>query len=241
VLRAVSLLVYAVLAALGEAVVARPALLFLQGLGLFRSALPWRVPFGAPQLVLALSIAFVTLVLATRAALGQKARVPLHAALLCLLALSFAARSIAAEPSPPADPLPALLRGLRSAAEALDQGYSRAYQPDPVPLDAAVAQLGPPGFVLHGRLLPLRARVLPDASGPQLTKLMGDAPGIIYVAIARDRKCAWLTALSLPGIAQLASGRPAVVEARGGTHSLPGRDPLVPAYPGMRSLSDVKP
>ena len=31
--------------------------------------------------------------------------------------------------------------------------------------------------------------------------------------------------------------RPAVIEAHTGTHTLPGRDRLVPAYPGMRSVT----
>jgi hypothetical protein len=240
-LRAASLFVYAGLAALGEALVARPALLFLRSLGLFHAVLPWRVPFGAVQLVLALALALLTVLLASRAALGKKSRLSLHAALLGLLALSFAARSTAAEPQAAADPLPSLILGLRTAAEALDQDYSQGYALDETPLETALGRLAAPGFVLRGRSLPLRARVLRDAPGPQLTKLAGDQPGLLYVAIASDRKSAWLTALSLNGIVRLASGRVAIIEAHGGTHSLAGRDPLIPAYPGMRSITDAKP
>ena len=76
-----------------------------------------------------------------------------------------------------------------------------------------------------------------NASGPQLTRLAGDAPGTIYLALSPDRTGAWLTALGLGAVLQLAPGRPALIELHSGTHSLPGRDPHVPAYPGMRSIT----
>jgi hypothetical protein len=242
-LRAVSLVVYAGLAALGEALVARPALLFLRGLGLFHAVLPWRVPFGALQLILALGIALLTLLLAGRAALVRKPRMLLHAALLGLLASSFAVRSLAAEPRPPADPLPALLNGLRTAAEALDRSYAGAYAVDLELIDDALAQLPSPGFTRGGRLLPLHARRVftLDTAGPMLHRFSGDEPGAIEIVLSSDKKSAWLTALSLSGFVRLGNGRVAVIESHGGTHSLPGRDPLVPAYPGMRSVTDSKP
>jgi hypothetical protein len=242
-LRAVSLVVYAGLAALGEALVARPALLFLRGLGLFHSVLPWRVPFGALQLIFALGIALLTLLLAGRAALVRKPRILLHAALLVLLASSFAVRSLAAEPRPPADPLPALLNGLRTAANALDRSYAGAYAVDLKLIDDALAQLPSPGFTRGGRLLPLHARqvLMLDTAGPMLHRFSGDEPGAIEIVLSSDKKSAWLTALSLSGFVRLGNGRVAVIESHGGTHSLPGRDPLVPAYPGMRSVTDSKP
>jgi len=238
VLRAASLLVYAAVAALGEALVARPALLVLRGLGLFAAVLPWRVPFGAVQLALALAIALVTVLLAARPSPGK--RMPLHIALLALLALAFAVRGLAAEPQPPADPLPSLLNGLRTTADELDREYAGAYSPDLATIDAVLARLPPPGFVRRGRLLPLRA-VRVGAPGPELERFGGTEPGTIYIAVSRDKKSAWLTALSDQGIARLGNGRAAVIGARGGTHSLPGRDPLVPAYPGMRSVTGAKP
>jgi hypothetical protein len=238
VLRAVSLLVYAGLAALGEALVARPALLFLRGLGLFEATLPWRVPFGALYLVLALSIALLTILLA---APQRRRALPLHAALLVLLAVSFAFRGLGNEPRPPADPLPALLNGLRTAAEALDRTYAGAYSPDLAAINAALAQVSPPGFVRLGRRLPLRAVEISAVHGPVLEPSGSSEPGTIYLALSEDRKSAWLTALANNGLARLGNGRAAVIEARGGTHSLPGRDPLVPAYPGMRSINDAKP
>ena len=46
VIRLLYLAAYAALAALGEALVARPGLLWLRGQGLLRAALPWDVPLG---------------------------------------------------------------------------------------------------------------------------------------------------------------------------------------------------
>jgi hypothetical protein len=71
----------------------------------------------------------------------------------------------------------------------------------------------------------------------QTEALADDSPGTLYVALSKDRKSAWLTALSLRGVLKLPSGKPAQLELHAGTHSLPGRDPLVPLYPGMRSVA----
>ena len=76
--------------------------------------------------------------------------------------------------------------------------------------------------------------------GPRIDPPVGDLPGTIYLEISTDRTAAWITALSLRGVLRLSSGKPALIEAHAGTHSLPGRDPLVPAYPGMRGLTDPK-
>ena len=56
------------------------------------------------------------------------------------------------------------------------------------------------------------------------------------------RTRAWLSALTLddggaPEILKTAVNKPLLVVARAGTHSAPGRDPLVPEYPGMRTPS----
>ena len=232
VLRASSLLLYSGVAALGEALIARPALLFLRGLGIFRAVLPWRVPFGAVQLALALAVALCTLCLGVRAALEKPPRLPLHAALLALLALSFAVRRVAEPSRPPADPLPALLTGLRTAAGAIARGQ------DGAALDAELAGLDPPGFVRFGRQLPMRAALVAGATGPLpdgRSSIALDEPGT--VCIARDEKAAWLTVRTLNGFAALPDGQPAVIEVRGGARSEPGRDPLLPAYPGMRSIT----
>lgn len=224
------LLVYAALAALGEALVARPALLWLRGQGLLHAALPWQVPLGGLAFACAALVALFTLFLAARAALGKKPRVPMHAAFLGLLVVCFAVRSWGGDARPPRDPKPVLLEGLRAAAAALDRDYRGAY-------DAAAASSAPlpaPGYRRLGRALPMRVRAV-SGEGPQLEPLPGDAPGTIYVAISGDRKAAWLTALGLSDVVKLASGKPALVELHEGTHSLPGRDPVVPAYPGMRS------
>jgi hypothetical protein len=226
------LAVYAALAALGEGLVARPALLWLRGQGLLRAALPWDVPLGGLAFALAALVALATLWLAAGAALGRKPRVPQHAAFLALLGTCLAVRAWAGEPLPPRDPRPSLLQGLRAAAEDLDRDFRDVYAPDAERIDAALARVAPPGFRRLGRVIPLHAHVLPAASGPQLDPLPGDDPGTIYLAISADRRSAWLTALGLDGILKRAR-----IEAHSGTHSLPGRDPNVPAYPGMRSLT----
>jgi hypothetical protein len=241
-LRAAYLCAYAALAALGEALVARPALVWLRGQGLLRPVLPWEVPLGGWAFLCGLLLAVFTLGLAWQAGLGRRLRVPQHAAFLLLLALCLAVRAGSGEPRPPADPAPALLSALRTAAESLDRDYRGRYTPESA--ERALAQLSPPGFVRTGRALPLRARVLAGALGPQLDPLPGDPPGTIYLALSADATAAWLTALTLhagqPAILRTLSGKPALIEARAGTHSLPGRDPLVPAYPGMRSLQDPR-
>ena len=216
VLRALSLLLYAGVAALGEALVARPALLFVRGLGLCHAVLPWRVPLGALHFVLAQAIAICALWLASRAALQRPPRLMLHAALLVLLAIAVGVRSQAAAPLPPADPLPALLTGLRAAAVAVERGSNSAA------IDAELARLEPPGFVRFGRRLPMR--MSSDA-----------APGTVL--LARDEHVARLTVNTENGLAML-SGHPAMIEVRGGRYVEPGRDPLLPAYPGMRSITD---
>jgi hypothetical protein len=234
--RAFYLLVYAGFAALGEALVARPAAAWLRGRGLLRAALPWDVPLGVWAVLLAVALAAFTLALSLRFALGFRARVPLHAAFLGLIALSFAVRGTAGEPQPPKDPTAPLLDGLRTAAAALDSSYSGRYLADARALDAALSKLPRPGFRRRFRELPLRVHLLGNATAAQLTPLYGDEPGTLYVALAADGKRAWLSALTLR------AGEPAVlrqtVQATAGTHSLPGRDALVPAYPGMQHGKD---
>ena len=234
--RVAYLLVYAALAALGEALVARPALLWLRGQGLFHAVQPWEVPFGAACLVLALFVALNTLWLAADAALGRRPRVPQHAIFLLVLALCISIRAGSGEPRPPPDAAPQLLAGLRAAAEELDRDYKGSYAPDAGQLQGALAPLGPSGFRRLARNIPLHARVLSASEGPQLEALPEDLPGTLYVAVSRDRSSAWLTALGKSGVVKLQSGKPALVELHAGTHSLPGRDPQVPAYPGMRSV-----
>ncbi len=236
-IRIAYLLAYAALAALGEALVARPALLFFRSQGLFRAAPAWEVPFGAVALALSAFITAFTIWLALDAALGHRPRVPQHAAFLIVVALSFALRWAGGEPRPPRDPAPSLLEGMRAAAAGLDRTWSGRYAPDAGQLNGALAQVASPGYRRLGRTLPLHARVLSASEGPQLEPLPGDEPATIYIAISRDRTTAWLTALGLQGILKSSSGKPALIEAHAGTHSLPGRDRLVPAYPGMRSVT----
>lgn len=232
---------YAALAALGEALVARAGLLWLEGQGLFHVALPWEVSLGGWALLLAAVLALMTLWLAAAAALGRRQRLGQHALFLLVLALCLAVRTWGGEPAPPRDPSPTLFDGLRAAAGELERDFHGLYAPDAAQLNGALAQVGPPGFRRLGRGIPLHARVLSGADGPQLVALPQDLPGTIYVALSQDRRAAWLTALSLQGVARLGSGKPALIEAHEGTHSTLGRDPLMPAYPGMRGLHESRP
>jgi hypothetical protein len=234
VLRIAYLAVYAGLAAVGEGLVARPALLWLRGQGIFHAALPWEVPLGGLALALAALVAIATLWLASDVALGGKPRVTLHAAFLIMLGTCLALRAGTDPPAPPRDPGPPLLQGLRAAAEEIDRDFHGAYAPDVGQINGALAQVAPPGFRRLGRSIPLHARVLSGADGPQLDPLPGDEPATIYLAVSKDRTTAWLTALTLGKVLRTPAGKPLLVEAHAGTHSLPGRDPVVPAYPGMR-------
>jgi len=222
---------YAALAALGAALVGRPALLWVCSQGIFHAVLGWDVPHGALLLTAAALLAISTAWLASRGALKRPAAAPLHVAFLLLVGICAALRSASGDPRPPSDPAPALLEALRAAAGELDRGWAGQYAPDAAEFNAPLAQVPPPAFRRLGRPAPLHARVLSGATGPQLDPLPGDQPGTLYVAVSQDRQAAWLTALSLGRIASLPSGTAAVVEARGGTHGLPGQDPALPAYP----------
>ena len=223
--RIVYLAVYAALAALGESLVARPALLWLRSLGVLRAVVPWDVPLGALAFLLALSLAALTLWLAAQAALGVRPRVPQHAVFLGALGACFALRAYGIVPRPPADPAPKMYECLRAAADALDQKYAARY-------DASGIEPGPSPFVRFGRLQPCRVQVVAGADGP--VREARAAPGTIVIALSPDRTSAWLTAISTSGTLRGA------VESHAGTHSLPGRDRDVPAYPGMRSVTEKR-
>jgi hypothetical protein len=230
--RVTYLAAYAALAALGEALVARPALLWVRSQGILSPALAWGVRYGALLLACAALLAFFTFALASSVALGRTPGTPLHLAFLLAVGICFALRSASGDPHPPRDPSPALLDGVRAAVEELDRGYRGLYAPDAGQFSSALAPLAPPGFRRLGRPVPLHARILSGSDGPQLEPLPEDQPGTIYVAVSKDRQSAWLTAVGLEGIVRLPSAQPAVAVARRGTHSLPGADPALPAYPG---------
>ena len=231
VIRLAYLASYAALAALGAALVARPAFLWLRSQGLAGAALAWDVPNGALLTASAALLAFLTLWLASEAALRRSPRAPLHLAFLLGVGICLALRSASGDPRPPTDPAPGLLDALRAAAEELDRGWAGQYTPDEARFSSSLAQVHPPAFRRHGRSLPLHVRVLSGAEGAQLDRLPGDDPGTIYLSLSRDRQTAWLTALTLDGVLQISAGKPTIIEARAGTHSLPGGDPALPAYP----------
>jgi len=231
VIRIAYLCGYGALAALGEALVARPALTWVRAQGIFHTTLAWEVPYGALLAVAAAALALFTLWLASRAAVGRTAPLPLHVAFLLLVGLCLSLRSASGDPRPRPDPAPLLLDAIQVAADQLDQSYAGLYAPDASQFSSSLAQVRPPPFRRLGRQVPLHARILSGAESAQLTPLPDDQPGTIYVAISLDRHSAWLTAVSLTGILQLPSGRPAIAEARSGTHSAPGTDPALPSYP----------
>jgi hypothetical protein len=231
VIRIAYLCFYGAFAALGEALVARPALIWIHSQGPFHTALAWEVPCGALLAVAAAALALLTLWLASSAALDRTPKLPLHVAFLLLVGLCLSLRSACGDPIPPPDPAPPLLDALRAAANQLDQSYAGFYAPDASGLGSALARVRPPPFRRLGRQLPLRARILSSALSAQLTPLPGDQPGTIYIAIAPDGRSAWLTAVTLTGILRLTSGNPAIAEAHSGTHSAPGTDPALPSYP----------
>jgi len=239
-LRAAYLLFYGLFAALGAALLARPAWLYFRG-RLGRAVLPWDVPAGEAALLLFIVLAVFTLVLAISSAWGRKPRLSEHAVFLGLVGAAVVVRLTAGEPSPSADPSPALIAGLRAAAEAVDQQFARhqQYALDEAGLASALSTLPKPGFRRWGRALPIQVRVVEQASGPQLAAEAEDAPGTILIAVSPDRSRCWLTAVTLkagrPAVLT-SEDRPVLLHARGGTHGAPGRDPMVPAYPSMRAV-----
>jgi hypothetical protein len=225
--RGASLALYAGFAALGAALLARPAVLWAEGLGLFRPVLPWPVPLGAAAALLAALIGCFTLAMAMHAVAGTRPRRHSHLAPLLLLALALAVRAASGELVPPTDPAPRLIEGLRTAAGVLDAEYAstRRYAPTAGLLQGALSALPAPGFVHRGRELRLSARILHGMRGAQLEALAGDPPGTIYVCISSDEQRTWLSALALHGVI------PVTVQAHAGTHPAPGFDPLLPLYP----------
>ncbi len=238
--RAAYLTAYALFAALGASVLARPALLAIANLGLFAPVLPLEVPLGWAAAALLALIAALTVRFALRVALDRKPRVGEHVAFLALVAGAIALRSFAGEPQPPADPTAPLIAAMRAAADLADAQYTRAgkYALSADAFDAELARMRAPPFTMHARRLGLRAAVIDSASGPVLEAPL---PGMLIVAASKDGKRCWITAFTLAHgqVAPVMDGpRPLVLQARAGTHSAPGRDPVVPAYPGMRSLGD---
>jgi hypothetical protein len=230
-IRIAYLCAYSALSALGAALAGRPALVWARSQGLFAPVLAWDVRYGGLLLSAATLLALLTARLAAQAASRRSVRASLHAAFLLVVGACLALRSASGHPRPPLDPAPALLEALRVAASELESGWTGRYAPEAARFDPPLARVAPPAFCRLGRAVAFHARVLSQASGPQLDRIEDDPPGTIYVAISEDRQSAWLTAVALGRIASLPSGAPAVIEARRGTHGLPGQDPALPAYP----------
>ncbi len=218
---------YAGFAALGAALLARSAVLWVHGLGLTQPVRPWHVPLGWAAALLAGLLAAFAFGMAVHTAVGGKPRRRHYLAFLLLVAVALLLRAVSADIRTPLDPAPRLLDGLRAAAGVLDAEYAatRRYAPTAGLVQGALSALPAPGFVHRARALRLSARILHGMRGPQIEALPGDLPGTIYVCISSDEQRAWLSALSLHRVL------PATVQANAGTHSAPGFDPLLPLYP----------
>ena len=229
-LRSASVALYAAFAALGAAVLARPAVLWVRGLGLSRPVVPWPVSLGwAAALGFAL-LAAATFALALQSASGRPLRKSHASVLLLLVGVALALRAGSGDLRPGPHPAPRLIAGLRTAANVLDAEYAvtHRYAPTPGALQGALSALPPPGFVHRARELRLTSRILHGMSGPQSEPLPGDPPGTLYVSISSDEQRAWLSALSVEAVL------PVTIESRAGTHSAPGFDPLLPMYPNAQ-------
>jgi hypothetical protein len=229
------LLVYGGAAALGEALVARPALLWVRSQGLFHTVAAWDVPRGPGFFAVGVTLALVTLAFAFALALGKHPRFGHHGSFLALVAACLALRAGTDAPRPPPDPVPSLLAALRAAADQLDALWVERYAPDAGAFASTFAAIPPTGLRRLFRPAPLHVRVLSGSERAQLEPLEGDEPGTIYVAVSTDRSAAWLTVLGASELVRLPSGKAALIEARAGSHSTVGADPLIPAYPRMRS------
>jgi hypothetical protein len=227
------------------ALVARPASLWLAGLGLQGPVLAACVPFGAAFFAVAALVCAATLRLSLALAGRIRPRVPEHAAFLLLLGCALGLRAWVDPPHPGDDPAPALRAGLHAVADALETSYplQDRYVAEAGPLEAAIATLSLPGFAYRGRRLALRVRMIESAARPQIDAVPGDPPGTLYVALSADRRRAYLTALTLrggrPETMRANDGRALILQARGGTHGELGQDPLLPAYPSQTSPGEA--
>src|SRR5438132_11226754 len=92
---------YGALAALGEALVARPALTWVRAQGIFHTTLAWEVPSGALLAVAPAALALFTLGLSSPAAVGRTAPLPLHPGFLLPVGPVCPLRSPPRPPRPP--------------------------------------------------------------------------------------------------------------------------------------------
>src|SRR5437763_271979 len=122
VIRLAYLCTYATLAATGEALVARPAALWIRSQGLFHPARAWDVRYGPLHGAAAAAVALCTAALASHAATTRKPARPLQVGFLLFVGTCFALRSASGEPQPPPDPAPVLFSALELAADELRRG-----------------------------------------------------------------------------------------------------------------------
>jgi hypothetical protein len=80
------------------ALVGRPAILWLRGLGLFAPRSSWEVPLGPAFAATAVGIVACTLSLAVRLSFKRERALANHAALLLLFGAAIAIRAAASEP-----------------------------------------------------------------------------------------------------------------------------------------------
>ncbi|MFL5247085.1 MAG: hypothetical protein ACJ79V_04615 [Myxococcales bacterium] len=224
--------IYGAFAALGAALLSRPALEWVRGLGLFAPALPLQEPLGWASAVLLLLLVAGTIGMAMSVALGLKPGIAGHAVLLGLVACALALRA-GSEPATRPDPDPALRDALGAAASVLDASYAleRRYDPDVRKLQGALDALPRSPFRFRAQAIRYTVRLLRGAIGPQREPLPGDGPATVYVAISHVAQRGWVTVTTLRD--GKVSVLPTTLEARFGAHAEEGRDVLVPPYPGM--------
>lgn len=233
-LRFVYVATYAGFAALGAALLARPAASWLRGLGLFAPALPVEGVTGWASAALLLLLVAATVAMATATGLGRRPGLSWHAAFLGLVACALALRAAGLPQIPPDSEL-ALREALRAAGGALDASYAAHHRYDATVSEVQAVLDALPPSPYRRRAKPLRyiVRLSWNAHGPQREPLPEDPPGTVYAGIAAGGQGAWLSVATLRG------GRveilPAIVEARSGAHSEPGESLLVPRYPGARA------
>jgi hypothetical protein len=103
-LRAVHFVMYGGSAALGMALVAPPAVLWVRSLGMFAPMLLWDVPLGWAFATTALALAACTVMLAVRVSIKRTRGLAHHAALLLLAAAALALRGGSPAPRPSTSP-----------------------------------------------------------------------------------------------------------------------------------------
>lgn len=247
VLRIVTLLVYAFVAAMAVAAIG-PS-----------TRLSWRAliqPYAyAPDLTLpwvwlALTLAVAVAIAATarRMLAGRRVGLRRYVAVLVVGAVALSVRRYVVVPSRPTveDGVAHLVARVEVAC---DDAYAQKKEyPDDVPTLTArwPAELRELGFYRRGAL-PLTSRLLvvPNTWGPALRPPPGAHPGDVVLTLSQDRRSYWISAFSLDRLNRLVPltderGRAIVASATNG-RAASRLDPLFPEYPSRIDSTGVTP